>query len=101
MASRPPSRSTLEARPRRHMFTRRRAPSKARPSAANKRTGSKVFNMVKLPQTAHIYCETGLNVGGGLPPKAVGQLQLYHLARRHRGQAPSHLFGRVHLVRNP
>ena len=33
-----------------------------------------------------------LKVGGGLPPMAVGQPQMYWLTLPHRGQAPSHLF---------
>ncbi len=39
------------------------------------------------------------NVGGGLPPIAVDQLQVMWLAHRNRGQAPSHIccvvFGRL------
>ncbi len=34
---------------------------------------------------------TELNVGGGLPPMAVGQLKICQLTLPHRGQAPSHI----------
>ncbi|TFY90979.1 hypothetical protein DYL61_19405 [Pseudomonas nabeulensis] len=49
---------------------------------------------------ARIARQLGSNVGGGLPPMAVGQLPTTWLTHCYRGQAPSHiwtsLFGRSH-----
>ena len=41
---------------------------------------------------AHFFgIEMGSNVGGGLLPIAVDQLQMHQLTISHRGQAPSHI----------
>ncbi|CRN01790.1 hypothetical protein [Pseudomonas sp. 34 E 7] len=42
--------------------------------------------------TPHFTANANPNVGGGLPPMAVCQLQISWLTHRYRGQAPSHIF---------
>ena len=51
---------------------------KSRSAAAFEPTGVACWNSIK-------------NVGGGLLPMAVGQLQIYQLTHPHREQAPSHI----------
>ncbi|CRM79156.1 hypothetical protein [Pseudomonas sp. 44 R 15] len=45
-----------------------------------------------MPDLHKTHCLNAVKtVGGGLPPMAVGQSQIYQLTHRYRGQAPSHI----------
>ncbi|MBA1431805.1 hypothetical protein FHP26_24775 [Pseudomonas orientalis] len=55
--------------------------------------GTELFDQWSVPAA-----KADPNVGGGLPPMAVCQLQMYWLIHCYRGQAPSHIWNCVDLV---